>query len=138
MEADVRSCHECGMETPAIRCPECGSPTVDQEMVGTLEVDINQLFGSALQKLGLESRDIGEFKGVKKLMSGKKYCEPLEKGLLRTLHKVSLNKDEVAHYIFLKFQRHPLRLKVSFFLLEHHSFLQEDSGSGMEDQDYQV
>ena len=111
VEADVRSCHECGMETPAIRCPECGSPTVDQERVGTLEVDINQLFGSALQKLGLESRDIGEFKGVKKLMSGKKYCNP----------------DGVAHYIFLKFQRHPLRLKVSFFLLEHHSFLQEGS-----------
>ena len=98
VEADVRSCRECGMETPAIRCPECGSPTVDQEKVGTLEVDINQLFGSALRKLGLEPRDIGEFKGVKKLMSGKKYCEPLEKGLLRTLHGVSLNKDGTCRY----------------------------------------
>ncbi len=98
VETDVRVCRECGTETPAISCPDCGKITEDTEKVGEVEIDIRKIFESAMRKLKLEQHEVKEFKGVKRLMSGGKYCEPVEKGLLRTTHGISLNKDGTCRY----------------------------------------
>ena len=99
-ETDIamRTCPKCGNSTPVPICETCGSPTVLSEGGARGRVDLQRLIERAEERTGISLSDLKEFKGVKKLMSHQKLCEPLEKGILRAYHDISINKDGTCRY----------------------------------------
>jgi DNA polymerase II large subunit len=97
-EVASRRCPKCGNITPVPICEECGQPTIFAESKKMSQINLQKLILSAENNIKISLSDIKEFKGVKKLMSDKKACEPLEKGMLRSLHDVSINKDGTCRY----------------------------------------
>jgi DNA polymerase II large subunit len=97
-EVASRRCPKCGNITPVPICEECGQPTIFAESKKMSQINLQKLISSAENNIKISLSDIKEFKGVKKLMSDKKACEPLEKGMLRSLHDVSINKDGTCRY----------------------------------------
>lgn len=98
IEASIRQCTVCGMDTPAPVCPECSGKTVKSGRTRKFKVNFRQLFDNAVEKIGMDIPDKLEIKGVKKLMSKDKVSEPLEKGFLRALNDISTNKDGTCRY----------------------------------------
>ena len=98
VEVNVRKCTNCNHVGPEVRCSECGSPMKDSGTYEKIKVDLSKIWNSALDNLGVSPNDLKEFKGVKKVMSKGKHVEPLEKGILRSLNNVSVNKDGTCRY----------------------------------------
>ncbi|MCL4323553.1 MAG: DNA polymerase II large subunit [Candidatus Thermoplasmatota archaeon] len=98
VETNVRVCTNCNHTGPEVRCCECGSPMKNTNKSEKIKVDLKKIWDSAFEYLGLNPNDIKEFKGVKKVMSKGKNVEPLEKGILRSLNNVSVNKDGTCRY----------------------------------------
>ncbi len=96
-EIFMRRCRNCGYESPTPICPKCGSVT---EPVGVKEtsIDIGLLLDKAQERVNISMSDLKEFKGVKKLMSKDHVSEPLEKGILRSYHGISVNKDGTCRF----------------------------------------
>ncbi len=94
----IRRCVSCGNLTPVPVCEECGGLTEMMESQDNQQIDLPRLLSSAESRIGISISQLKEFKGVKKLMSEKKICEPLEKGILRAYHDVSINKDGTCRY----------------------------------------
>ncbi len=97
-EVASRKCPKCGNITPVPICEECGQPTIFAESKKMNQINLQRLVSAAENHIKVSLSDIKEFKGVKKLMSDMKACEPLEKGMLRSLHDVSINKDGTCRY----------------------------------------
>lgn len=93
----ARRCPSCGLESPALLCPACGKHT---EEAGTKKgsVDIQLLLDSAMKRLSMDAEKLPEVKGIKKMPSKKRVVEPLEKGILRAVNDVSVNKDGTCRY----------------------------------------
>ncbi len=98
IEAAVRECLSCGLETPHPLCPKCGSRTQSENRTGKMRIDLSELIDRAERRTGISVSSLKELKGVKKLMSKDKVSEPLEKGLFRAKHGVSTNKDGTCRY----------------------------------------
>ncbi len=98
VEVNVRKCGNCGTETCVPRCPTCGSPTSDMHTIRKIKINLTDLINSATENLGVTLPDKLEIKGVKGLISRDKACEPIEKGIIRALHDVSINKDGTCRY----------------------------------------
>ena len=98
IEAAVRECLSCGLETPHPLCPKCGSRTQSENRTGKMRVDLSEMIDRAERRTGISVASLKELKGVKKLMSKDKVSEPLEKGLFRAKHGVSTNKDGTCRY----------------------------------------
>lgn len=98
VEIDVRECTSCGNKGPEIRCSLCGEYMKDTGKSEKLPIDLNKILVSALNRLKIGRDDIKELKGVKKLMSKGRYPEPIEKGILRSYHGISVNKDGTCRY----------------------------------------
>ncbi|MGC8609375.1 MAG: DNA polymerase II large subunit, partial [Thermoplasmata archaeon] len=96
-EIFMRRCRSCGYETPTPLCPKCGSIT---EEIGVKEtsIDLGLLLSKAQERTGVPMSNLKEFKGVKKLMSKDHVSEPLEKGILRSYHGISVNKDGTCRF----------------------------------------
>jgi len=98
-EAEIfsRRCLTCNNETPLPVCEQCGSHTIP---VGTkkMKINIQKIMESAMLQMNTDPSAIKDIKGVKKLMSAKKVCEPLEKGILRYLNAITINKDGTCRY----------------------------------------
>lgn len=97
VEVFARHCLNCNNETPLPVCEQCGSHTIP----GTtkkLKVNIDKIMDSAMLQTSTNLEKIRDIKGVKKLMSSRKVCEPLEKGIMRYLNGVTTNKDGTCRY----------------------------------------
>jgi DNA polymerase II large subunit len=103
----LNSCERCGTETVIVfTCPKCGVETSEKTCgvcKGTTQaynqrsVPVRDLFHAAAKRLGLSS--IPEsVKGVRGLTNDLRIPEPLEKGLLRAKHDVSMFKDGTVRF----------------------------------------
>jgi len=103
----LNSCEKCGSETIIVfTCPKCGIETSEKtcgvckittQAYNERNIPVRDLFHAAEKKLGLSS--IPEsVKGVRGLTNNMRMPEPLEKGLLRAKHDVSMFKDGTVRY----------------------------------------
>ena len=95
VDLGVRLCPSCQRTTVWTRCP-CG---VHTEPTGTTVVErlpVARIWGDAVARLHL--RKLPEVKGVKGLTSPGKVPEPIEKGILRAAHRISVYQDGTARF----------------------------------------
>ena len=102
------TCPRCGSRTePVFTCPRCGRelakgatcPACGVEAVGykRTRISVGELLKAACERLGLRSLpDV--VKGVRGLISEEKLPEPLEKGLLRAIHGLSVFRDGTVRF----------------------------------------
>ncbi|MCL4346205.1 MAG: DNA polymerase II large subunit [Candidatus Thermoplasmatota archaeon] len=98
VEINLRECLECHTVSAEIICPSCGGRTKSLENFKRIDMNMRDILERSISRLNLDMKDLKEFKGVKKLMSRGKYAEPLEKGILRAYHDISVNKDGTCRY----------------------------------------
>ena len=125
IELNRRRCPSCGTEGIDPRCRACGEPTdlvfacpsCDLELeardddppscpkcgregscVDYQPLDVGERFDEAFDGLGVHKRHIPIVKGVKGLTSEAKTPEPLEKGVLRAAHDITVFKDGTSRY----------------------------------------
>ena len=95
VDLGVRSCPSCGRTTVWMRCP-CGTHTQPTGAVATQALPIARLWSDALTRLHLGKVPV--VKGVKGLTSPGKVPEPMEKGILRASHGISVYQDGTARF----------------------------------------
>jgi DNA polymerase II large subunit len=95
VDLGVRRCPSCGRHTVWCRCA-CGAHTEPTGEVRTHTLPIAPLWSEALARLNVAKAPA--VKGVKGLMSPGKVPEPLEKGILRASHQVSVYQDGTARF----------------------------------------
>ncbi len=98
MELNGRVCKNCGNETPLTVCENCGSVTYNQNQNRKMKIDLGDVLQKAESRLNIRPDQVKELKGVKKLMSKNNAVEPIEKGILRSIHDISINKDGTCRY----------------------------------------
>ncbi len=91
----VRGCPACGRSTVWNRCP-CGEHTEPTGQVASQSLPIARLWSDALTRLHLGKVPV--VKGVKGLTSPGKVPEPIEKGILRASHGISVYQDGTARF----------------------------------------
>ncbi len=93
--ADIeRRCKKCGARTTEKLCLTCGTPAYSNEQ---RNVNMLKTMNSALTNIGVSSVP-KSVKGVGGLVSRDKISEPLEKGILRSMHNVYIFKDGTARF----------------------------------------
>ncbi len=95
VDLGVRTCPACGRTTVWTRCP-CGAHTEPTGRVVSETLPIAPLWSEALSRLHLGKVPV--VKGVKGLTSPGKVPEPLEKGILRATHAISVYQDGTARF----------------------------------------
>lgn len=91
----VISCSRCGLETGDGICPQCG---VAGSCTRSYTVNVRQQYQKAMESLGIREQTGDLVKGVKGLVSKLKPVEPLEKGVLRSLHNLFVFKDGTVRF----------------------------------------
>ncbi len=87
-------CPNCGIRQETPVCRNCGAETRAYDERG---IDFEALVSKAMQKIGVDKMP-KSVKGVKGLVSRKKIAEPVEKGILRSMHGVYIFKDGTARF----------------------------------------
>lgn len=97
VEAGKRKCPKCGRTTYNMKC-ECGSHTEQMEnRIEIFEINISKELEKARKNLKL--RELPDnIKGVQGTISKYKTPEPLEKGILRARHDVTVFKDGTIRF----------------------------------------
>ena len=95
VDLGVRACPSCGKTTVWMRCP-CGAHTEPTGSTVREPLPIARLWSDALSRLNLGRVPV--VKGVKGLTSPGKVPEPIEKGILRASHSVSVYQDGTARF----------------------------------------
>ncbi len=95
VELGVRRCPSCGRHSVWPRCA-CGAHTEPTGEVRTHTLPIAPLWSDALSRLNVTKAPAA--KGVKGLMSPGKVPEPIEKGILRAVHQISVYQDGTARF----------------------------------------
>jgi len=95
VELGVRSCPACARSTVWNRCA-CGTPTRPTGAIVTEPLPVARLWGEAIGRLRLGKVPV--VKGVKGLTSPGKVPEPIEKGILRAAHGISVYQDGTARF----------------------------------------
>lgn len=110
-------CNKCNKNVYYNHCPTCGSVAVKKwkcnqcglldskcdkeghrcDCYDNLDLNIREEYGISLKRLGLGSGP-ELVKGVRGTSNKEHIPEPLEKGILRALHKISVNKDGTTRY----------------------------------------
>ncbi|MCL4330176.1 MAG: DNA polymerase II large subunit [Candidatus Thermoplasmatota archaeon] len=98
IECQSRICNGCQSITPEPLCEECGKPTAPTGRTEKIKINFSRIMEAARKRVGNDLPDSVELKGVKKLMSKNKACEPVEKGILRSVHGITINKDGTCRY----------------------------------------
>lgn len=98
IEIAVRTCKDCGQDSPQPICPNCGSTTTPTDRTEKIKIDLRELVRRAEERTNIKLSELKELKGVKKLMSKRKVNEPIEKGFFRSKHEVSINKDGTCRF----------------------------------------
>ena len=96
----VYICPDCAIEVEADdagrhHCPRCGR---EGSCVQTQAIDIGSRFDGAFEDVDVQKRHVPMVKGVKGLTSETKAPEPLEKGVLRADHDITVFKDGTSRY----------------------------------------
>jgi len=87
-------CPKCGRTVPQALCPVC---KINAHSYERTTVSVKDLWSAAWKKLRLtEQPEV--VKGVKGLISGSRCPEPLEKGILRARHDLSMFKDGTVRF----------------------------------------
>ncbi|HZY93827.1 MAG TPA: DNA polymerase II large subunit [Candidatus Bathyarchaeia archaeon] len=118
LEIMDRICPECDTWEPRVKCPVCGSYTVQRkwcprcgqpgsDVCGNCNLetvpyhekplDLDRLLDDAAHRLSL-AKPTEPVKGVKGLINKSKTPEPLEKGILRSKNDVSVFKDGTVRF----------------------------------------
>ncbi len=87
-------CQKCGIETPTKSCPNCNGTT---HAYNERSLPLRDLLNAAERKLSLTVLP-ENVKGVRGLTNDAKIPEPLEKGLLRAKHDISVFKDGTVRF----------------------------------------
>ncbi|MGP8078205.1 MAG: DNA polymerase II large subunit [Thermoplasmata archaeon] len=95
LELGIRRCPACGTMSVWTRCA-CGTHTRSTGEVGTHSVPVASLWSEAIARLRISSAPV--VKGVKGLLSPGKVPEPIEKGILRASHRISVYQDGTARF----------------------------------------
>jgi DNA polymerase II large subunit len=95
VDLGVRNCPGCGRTTVWARC-SCGTHTTATEQVVTQPLPVARIWNDALGRLHLGK--VPMVKGVKGLASPGKCPEPIEKGILRASHGISVYQDGTARF----------------------------------------
>ena len=95
IELGTRQCPACGRTTVWSRCA-CGQHTEPTRAVAEQAVPIAVLWSEAVARLHLAKVPV--VKGVKGLLSPGKVPEPIEKGILRASHRISVYQDGTARF----------------------------------------
>ncbi len=95
VDLGIRSCPACGRTTVWMRCP-CGQHTNPTGDVGRQSLPIARIWSDAVSRLHLAKVPV--VKGVKGLTSPGKVPEPIEKGILRAVHGISVYQDGTARF----------------------------------------
>ncbi len=92
----VRECLTCHRTTVWPRC-SCGAHTRATGQVTTQALSVAPIWAQAIERLDLR-RAPPNVKGVKGLLSAGKVPEPIEKGILRASHGISVYQDGTARF----------------------------------------
>lgn len=92
----VRECPECHRTTVWPRC-QCGGHSRATGAVTVHALSVAPIWSQAVERLHLRSPPV-QVKGVKGLLSAGKVPEPIEKGILRSLHGISVYQDGTARF----------------------------------------
>ncbi len=111
-EFPIFKCEKCNRITIYSRCPFCGSETKKMVNCGNKiveeskckegkeymkrRIEIKQLVDIALKNLGVEMPKL--VKGVKGTTNKSRVVEPIEKGILRAIHNLYVNKDGTIRF----------------------------------------
>ena len=95
VDLGVRQCPGCGRSTVWTRCA-CGRHTEPTGVVTTEPLPVARLWSDAVNRLHLTKVPV--VKGVKGLTSPGKVPEPIEKGILRATHSISVYQDGTARF----------------------------------------
>jgi DNA polymerase II large subunit len=95
LELGIRRCPTCAQLSVWTRCA-CGTHTVPTGEVATHSVPVASLWSEAISRLRITNVPV--VKGVKGLMSPGKVPEPIEKGVLRASHRISVYQDGTARF----------------------------------------
>ena len=95
VDLGVRHCPACGRTTVWARCA-CGAHTDPTDRVATEPLPVARIWNDALARLHLVK--VPMVKGVKGLSSPGKCPEPIEKGILRASHGISVYQDGTARF----------------------------------------
>jgi DNA polymerase II large subunit len=95
LDLGIRRCPACGAMSVWTRCA-CGQHTEPSGEVGIHTVPIASLWTEAIARLRITVAPV--VKGVKGLMSPGKVPEPIEKGILRASHRISVYQDGTARF----------------------------------------
>lgn len=90
----MRKCKLCGNFGTESKCKKCGGEMSAGEIK---QINIVEEVNRAMAKLGMEQLP-KLMKGVKGLSNADKLAEPLEKGLLRSIHNVFIFKDGTSRF----------------------------------------
>jgi DNA polymerase II large subunit len=96
IQLGVRECPRCHRTTVWSRC-SCGAHTHATGQVTTQELSVAPIWAQAIERLDLR-RAPPNVKGVKGLLSAGKVPEPIEKGILRASHGISVYQDGTARF----------------------------------------
>ncbi len=89
-----RLCEKCGRITNKDLCPVCNSKTAGY---GNISVNLATQIDAIVSELGIQTLP-KSMKGVKGLVSRDKIAEPLEKGILRSVHGITIFKDGTTRF----------------------------------------
>jgi DNA polymerase II large subunit len=95
VELGVRVCAACGRTSVWARCA-CGGHTEPDGRTVSETLPVARIWSEALNRLHLAHTPV--VKGVKGLLSPGKVPEPIEKGILRATHQVSVYQDGTARF----------------------------------------
>jgi len=95
LDLGIRQCPGCGTMSVWTRCA-CGRHTEPSGEVGAHTVPIAALWSEAAARLRIPNPPV--VKGVKGLLSPGKVPEPVEKGILRSSHRISVYQDGTARF----------------------------------------
>jgi len=95
VDLGLRTCPKCGRSTVWARCT-CGVHTEPTGKTITEPLPVARLWSDALERLRLSTPPV--VKGVKGLTSPGKIPEPIEKGILRATHAISVYQDGTARF----------------------------------------
>jgi DNA polymerase II large subunit len=101
------SCEVCNQETKKMYyCSDCDNVSLEgckehqkYQPYRTFSLDINHYFESAAKKLNLSKNDLPPLiKGVRGTSSAEHSIENLQKGILRSMHNLQVNKDGTIRF----------------------------------------
>ncbi len=87
----LKFCRKCERETT--RDKHCG---MDTQYYRTQKVDIREKVNDAIKNLGVSLPSL--VKGVRGVFNKTRVSEPIEKGILRAIHGIHINKDGTVRY----------------------------------------